>query len=251
MQVDLVIANHGLIAALNFRLDFDAHPNFTFTPLIQELGTLPAQSSYVVPLVIRRIPHAEGLVATTGIRGRRAAPAAGVPNAPCSGSGRGTHQLKCGKLQNYSTPITLRNAGDCGGGPGGAGGGFGGGGGYGYGCCGGGSGPGASAPYVSKITFKPAEKCDCTTEGYKATCYEIGVSSLGAKVPDELLKLPGGIQGKADFKLGGAAKLCNCCEDGAEGWKLEGSANITGTIGLRFPIVGGDFSFEFDRRLFH
>jgi hypothetical protein len=54
MQVDLKISNHGLIAAQKGRLDFESHPDFTFTPLIHDVGTLPAQSSLTVPLVIRK-----------------------------------------------------------------------------------------------------------------------------------------------------------------------------------------------------
>ena len=252
MQVDLAISNHGLIAAQDFRLEFDAHPNFTFTPLIESLGTLPAQSSFVVPLLIKRVPDASGASGTVSIAstvGRRAGKAAGAANAPCSGSGRGTHTLKCGKIQTYVTPITLRNAGNCGGSNSGsnATGGPGGGSNYGYGCCGVGSGPGSAAPFVSKRTFKQEEKCDCAAQGFKAECYEIGVGSIGAKVPPQLLQIPGtGIQGKAEIKLNGSAKLCSCCEDGAEGWKLEGTANVSGTIGLRFPIVGGDFSYTYE-----
>ena len=55
MQVNLVIENHGLIAANNFELQFDEHESVVFEPLVSSLGTLPAQSTFTVPLTIRRV----------------------------------------------------------------------------------------------------------------------------------------------------------------------------------------------------
>src|SRR5690606_19027828 len=37
-QVDIKITNHGLIQAENFRLHFPTHPQWEFTPLIEEIG---------------------------------------------------------------------------------------------------------------------------------------------------------------------------------------------------------------------
>ncbi len=57
-QVNLVITNHGIIAAQNTELLFGAHPKFVFEPLITFIGTLAAQSSITVPLTITRLPSA-------------------------------------------------------------------------------------------------------------------------------------------------------------------------------------------------
>jgi hypothetical protein len=54
-QIDLTIANHGLVAAVNMQLYFGTHPYYTFTPLITDIGTLPADSSLTVPVLITRV----------------------------------------------------------------------------------------------------------------------------------------------------------------------------------------------------
>ena len=54
-QIDLHISNHGLIAANNFKLGFSSHPDWQLEPLISEIGALPARSSLVIPLTIRRL----------------------------------------------------------------------------------------------------------------------------------------------------------------------------------------------------
>jgi len=54
-QVNLTIANHGLVAALSAKLNLPDIPGWDLAPLITDLGTLPAESSLVIPLIIR--PH--------------------------------------------------------------------------------------------------------------------------------------------------------------------------------------------------
>ena len=58
-QVDLKIANHGLIAAQSGLLNFETHPLFTFTPLIEDIGLIPAQSSLTIPVIIRKVPEGD------------------------------------------------------------------------------------------------------------------------------------------------------------------------------------------------
>jgi hypothetical protein len=58
-QVDLKISNHGLIAAQSGLLNFETHPLFTFTPLIEDIGLIPAQSSLTVPVIIRKVSEGD------------------------------------------------------------------------------------------------------------------------------------------------------------------------------------------------
>ena len=241
IQVDIAISNHGLIAAQEMDITFDAHPDFTFTPLISDIGTLPAQSSLVVPVTIRRV--------TPGVIGRRAMltsgrtgqPAAGT--GPCWGGGRVKHVLKCGKLKPvYANGISVRTGSNCGGsGGGGSGGGGGGGwtGGY-----GGGGGVAAGGNYGtgfgSRRTVAPKESCDCNESGFVPRCFEIGVSSgiVGRAASSAATAFLSPVNGQAEVKLNGQAKLCTCCDEDGEGFLLEGAAEVEGAINLSIPLVG-------------
>ncbi len=69
MQVDLKISNHGLIAAHKGRLRFATHPLYQVTPLIEDVGILPANSDLVVPLTITRlVPLTNGTAAKDRVR---------------------------------------------------------------------------------------------------------------------------------------------------------------------------------------
>ena len=112
-QIDLRISNHGLIAANELRLGFSGHPDWQLEPLVSELGALPARSSLVIPMTIRRI---KAPAVALHRRGTDTRPHAG---GPCGISGGAVWTLVCGIKQNYSTPIQILNAGsDCGGGGG-------------------------------------------------------------------------------------------------------------------------------------
>jgi len=52
-EVDYTITNHGLIAAQGVTLDFDDSDQFYIVPLIRDIGTLAAESSIVVPVLVR------------------------------------------------------------------------------------------------------------------------------------------------------------------------------------------------------
>ena len=54
-QVNLTIANHGLIAVDDTRLNFGTHPFYSIEPLIKDIGRLGAKSSLTIPVTIRRI----------------------------------------------------------------------------------------------------------------------------------------------------------------------------------------------------
>ena len=53
-QINLTIANHGLVAALSAKLNLPDLAGWSLEPLITDLGTLPAESSLVIPVMIRR-----------------------------------------------------------------------------------------------------------------------------------------------------------------------------------------------------
>ncbi|HOC01340.1 MAG TPA: CARDB domain-containing protein, partial [Verrucomicrobiota bacterium] len=66
-QVDIKITNHGLIAANNTRLSVPTHPLWEFTPLIEQIGVLPAKSSLTIPLTIRKLSPAVALASQPGL----------------------------------------------------------------------------------------------------------------------------------------------------------------------------------------
>lgn len=86
-QINLTIRNHGLITAQEFKLNFPAHPELTFTPLVTDLGAIPAQTTRVVPLLIKR-NGATNLLARTSV-------------GPCSVSVQGAFYYTCGPHTLY------------------------------------------------------------------------------------------------------------------------------------------------------
>ncbi len=54
-QVNLMIANHGLVSAIDMELSFGSHPEYTITPLISDIGTLTAESSLTIPVILERV----------------------------------------------------------------------------------------------------------------------------------------------------------------------------------------------------
>ncbi len=105
MQVDLKIENHGLIAAEDFELQFDEHESVVFEPLVSRLGTLPAKSTFTVPLKIRRVS-----AAILGGPRKNAINNVGA----CFATGRGIDHFQCGPFFNVQvTTISFPNAASC------------------------------------------------------------------------------------------------------------------------------------------
>jgi hypothetical protein len=243
MQVDIAISNHGLIAAQEMNIGFDAHPDFTFTPLVSDIGTLPAQSSLVIPVTIRRVGGSGGSRVATVALNRSAGPAAG--KGPCWGGGRVKHTLKCGKLTpSYATGISVRTGSNCGGSGSGTPNGIGGGGGGDYG---GGRGVGAGGNYGqgfgSRRSIGVKESCDCDPATFVPQCIEIGVSGglLGGAVSSAATAILAPANGSAEVKANGAAKICTCCDEEGEGYKSEGTVEAEGAISVTLPLVGKKF----------
>lgn len=244
-QIDFVIQNHGLIAARDMDISFNSHPAYTLTPLVSQLGTLGAQSSIVVPVILRRTSGAGGQagLASVGLAG-------GARTGPCGGSGQVKHKLRCGAKDNtYVTPITLRNAGNCGGGGSGSGGGGGGGGGWGYGGGGGGGGGGGAGAFIARRTFKPKDNCQCDPDAADAPllqgCFEMGIggpfASLAGSAANSALKA---INGSASLDLNGNVKVCTCCDEDGWGITKEGTIEIAGQVTAEIPLVGKTFKTQ-------
>ncbi len=53
--MNLTIANHGLVSAIDMQLYFGTHPYYSITPLISDIGTLPGESSLTIPVILKRI----------------------------------------------------------------------------------------------------------------------------------------------------------------------------------------------------
>jgi hypothetical protein len=54
LQVDVKVANHGLIAWQGVNIAFQDNPDYELVPLIKDVGVIPAQSEVIVPVVARR-----------------------------------------------------------------------------------------------------------------------------------------------------------------------------------------------------
>jgi len=79
-QFEIKLRNEGLIAANGVRLNIPNDPNYIITPLIDEIGVLPAKTSMTIPVTIRhRATPAPGLA--------RALNHGGVKNAAGGGGG--------------------------------------------------------------------------------------------------------------------------------------------------------------------
>jgi hypothetical protein len=53
-QINLTITNHGLVSAINMQLSVGTDPDYAVTFLISDIGTLPAESSITIPVIITR-----------------------------------------------------------------------------------------------------------------------------------------------------------------------------------------------------
>ncbi|MEZ5976986.1 MAG: DUF6531 domain-containing protein [Planctomycetota bacterium] len=108
-QIDLEIANEGLVAVQNVRLVTSVIPGYVLTPLITDIGELAAQSSVVVPVLVELEQSNQ---AGTGA----------TPNCTSTAVWGVEYSLECGGTQWYWTPIYYKYpAAFCGGAIGGGG----------------------------------------------------------------------------------------------------------------------------------
>jgi hypothetical protein len=97
-EIELLITNHGLVAAQDMTLKFASNDRWRFTPLQSELGPLAARSSISVPLVIERLASSPPVPAL----------AEGSSSDDCGLGGQACWMLVCGKTTNsYCTPLIV------------------------------------------------------------------------------------------------------------------------------------------------
>ena len=100
-QVNVTIANQGLVAARGVKFNPEQHPGWEIQPLATELGDLAAMSSIEVPVTIRRLPAA----------GEQAVQPAAAGNTPCTFSTTVYYWYPCGPQQpEFKIPIYFFNA---------------------------------------------------------------------------------------------------------------------------------------------
>ncbi len=261
-QIDFTIRNHGLITADDVRLSFGDHPNWTITPLVEDLGDLEAMGERVVPVMYERVSRWDQCW-------------------PCQAVGRLEWKLVCKEDGQWHEEQIYVIACVCGGpGPGGGGGGGGGGGsdlpnwysggwydssgdsGPGSGSSGGGggdsggsgwpgwlSGPGWGSPgqpYSTQPSWSPEEDCrECDPDDYEPDTYlNVNVSSVFTpfEVAAEayILGQTGGWI-SADVEVTAEGGIETCC-DANGNVQMETYADAGGSIELSL----NNTSFEYD-----
>ena len=115
--INVTLENHGLIAAEHTLFRFSEHPFYTFTPLVDNIGTIPAKSSLVVPVTVRRIgiygDDGEIITENDATRGTKSARAPRGPrdnsSVPCGAAGSVDYDYRCGDWSVFQRAIVLIN----------------------------------------------------------------------------------------------------------------------------------------------
>jgi subtilase family serine protease len=219
-QMEIKITNHGLIAANNAVLSLPTHPLWKFETIVNRLGTLPANSSITVPLVIRRV-HAEG----GGVAKQSA------DQGPCHALASVCWNLLCGpRTNNYCAPLAVQNArqGCIIVGPGGEWAGTG------EECvnC-------SGTVYVYPRTYKFPSLCDCAFLGNRCLEAEqsFDLNGLAEKLTEALGKLlPPPLQlDEVSVTIGASGQVCTCCEEKELGL----AGNAKGSAEVKVVVIIG------------
>ncbi|MCC5806719.1 MAG: carboxypeptidase regulatory-like domain-containing protein [Opitutales bacterium] len=215
-QIDITITNHGWIAASNMRLFFNDHARWSFEPITDDIGTLPALSSVRIPVVFRKIPEVSGSSSDGMFQ---------VLGGGGCGGGGVLWNLLCGTEENsYSAGIGM-GSGGCGGGAGGGGGGGGGG----YGAPVGFSGGDSNCDPCLPIAIA---KC---LIGYTPIGCPFGLidAAISGDVIDAIIAILGCATGgaaSAAFNTVGCAKGISSCQAGGAGGGPGGGSGGPGTL---------------------
>ncbi len=120
--INVTLENHGFIAAQESAFRFSEHPFYQFTPLVTNIGTIPAKSSLVVPVQITRVGvfGDDGGIVTLESGERGLVTARGVErkaNVPCSAAGAVDYNYPCGPhLVSRAVQLAINGVqGGCGG----------------------------------------------------------------------------------------------------------------------------------------
>ncbi|MBI5388491.1 MAG: hypothetical protein HZA90_27820 [Verrucomicrobia bacterium] len=239
-QVELRISNHGLIAAQNMRLRLPTHPDWVFSTLVTNIGTLPAQSTLTLPVLIAKKS------ASSPASPNRSPKDGGAPG-PCSAPLHVGWELECGDRKlDYSTQVTADNARpDCGSwhpligwccitgdteygppGPRDSG------------------GPGVPNIYAPFEFQCSPSLCECGW--WPRLCIEGSVSispdGLANKLKDKILALVGTTTGvlvrDPEITVQAGGSLCSCCENSHVSWEGEASASASIKVTVAIGLVG-------------
>ncbi|MDB5329637.1 MAG: hypothetical protein JWP03_788, partial [Phycisphaerales bacterium] len=111
-QMDIVVTNHGLIAAQGVSITLPTDPEYTFTAPTTVLGTVPAMSSVTVPVMVSRLPSGAAQAAVRGAAPAAssggATPATDNSSSPCTVYVPATYFVICGGIKHeLTTSLTL------------------------------------------------------------------------------------------------------------------------------------------------
>ena len=233
MRVTLQITNHGLIAAQDMKLRLPTIAGFVFETPTTELGTLPAQSSFAVPMVIRKLSQ--------GARGERD----GGGGAGCGGAASVLWSLLCAGAKNsYSASTPVLNPTSCNlmdpsgwipGDPSDSS------------CCGPpgdweGNPPAFSRGAPGQPTAEEPD-CDCTDnfEPQTLLSYNVGegLNAITGAIETWAKRLPFCDEVKVELDANGVLKTC-CTDGGSIG--IEGEASGKATIDATFIPYGASIN---------
>ncbi|MEM9079785.1 MAG: putative Ig domain-containing protein [Verrucomicrobiota bacterium] len=248
--VNLTVENHGLISTSTGEFFFEEHPFYTFEPLISDVGSIPAKSSLVVPVVVTRsgVFGSDGsIVSLAKSTSKKQTKSGSAPPVGCGIVARYNYGYPCGPNDvSKSSPIAVSGVqGNCdtgsGGGPTGGGyflDGVSTGGGYSAG-----GAPGRNnVPVIQQINFPTPTVCDCPF--FDQVCLgaegKISIGSLASKLASQLGKvLPSYIRVEGvKVTVNGSGQICVCCVDGKYGLKGNGKASATVTVDLVAGLSG-------------
>ena len=243
-QILLTIKNSGLIAAQGGKLNFSQHPYYEITPLVEDVGLIPAMGSVTIPVTIKN--HSPG-TASAGSKGRRGIGLQGSnPGAPCTITAGFQWFLICG-LDNkyYWVPLPVFGVrGDCTSRPSDPNPFY-------YVPSTGPSGPVGPGPnwIINPVSQSPSPSCQaCDSKTFVKECYRTDLGNYIRPLASGLLgtikSLPVIKNLKApDIKA--EAQLCTCCLDGGRSLEGKGSASVEiKQIELTLPIAGTFFEIK-------
>jgi len=224
--VNMVIENHGFIAADAAEFTFGSHPFYEITPLIRNVGTIPAKSSITIPITLKRIGEFadDGSIRKLGNKdGKpRRAKDGGRTRVPCDIAAGLRWRYECGPNGVLKrTPIPVSGVkGFCEGG--------------GRIVPRGGSGRGGRI-YFAPVGLSTPNPCDCPTWLFGADGEACAGAELGFSIPGVLSKftsaltrvLPAGARlERLDAKVSVGGEICVCCKDGNIGTSRKGEVTL-------------------------
>jgi subtilase family serine protease len=232
-QILLTIRNSGLVAAQGAKLRFSEHPWYKITPLVEDVGLVPALGEVKVPVTIEN--HEPGPGRAAGLADNRRARAE-LASVPCTITAGLDWFLICGpdrKWHRVLLPV-VNVHGDC------SSGGAGWWSGWGWGGYTGGGGPvsggGTAGPgsyYSGPVSFSPPVNCDpCDPEVFESEeILTVDISSffepIGVAIEAYITAQTGGlVQPEVDIEASGGARTC-CLDDGSVGIEVYGGAGAS------------------------